>query len=238
MFRRESLDFSDPTTVSFRFMAKRKPSLGTRILNNLAAAVIPKLVRAYIGTCRIRTIGPDIRKGLGPHIAAALHGDFIPLTRLIGRDGYVALISRSRDGDLGSRIAINLGCRVVRGSSSSGGKEALQELVECARKGESPGIVMDGPRGPAGVAKPGVVVLSKRSGRPIVLFAVEAERSWRLKNWDKTLIPCPFTRIAFKVGGPITVPKDADWDECERSRKQLDHMIEKMHLELREYLCR
>ncbi len=238
MFRRESLDFSDLNTVSSRFMAKRKPSLGTRILNNLAAAVIPKLVRAYIGTCRIRTIGPDIRKGLGPHIGTSIHGDFIPLTRLIGRDGYVALVSQSRDGDLGSRIAINLGCKVVRGSSSSGGKEALQELVECARRGESPGIVMDGPRGPAGVAKPGVVVLSKRTGHPIVLFAVEAERSWRLNNWDKTLVPVPFTRIAFKIGGPITVPTDADWEECEKFRQQIENTIKEMHQELHDYLCR
>lgn len=238
MFQRESLDFSDPTTVSFRFMAKRKPSIGTRILNNLAAAVIPKLVRAYIGTCRIRTVGPDIRKGLGPHIGTTIHGNFIPLTRIIGRDGYVALVSRSRDGDLGSRIAVNLGCKVVRGSSSSGGKEALQQLVECAQKGESPGIVMDGPRGPAGVAKPGVVVLSKRTGHPIVLFAVEAERSWRLNNWDKTLIPVPFTRIAFSVGGPIKVPRNADWKECERYRKKVDTTIAQMQQELREYLCR
>lgn len=219
-------------------MAKKRPSLGTRILNDLAVAVLPRFLESYIDTCRLRIVGRDVRKGLGPHIAAAMHGDFPPLAIHFGRENYVAMISRSRDGDLGSRVAIKFGFRVVRGSSSSGGKEALQALVERGLRGESPAIVTDGPRGPAGISKPGAVVLARRTGLPIVIVAVEAKRAWRLGNWDRTLVPCPFTRIAFRMHGPVYVPPDADWEECEQHRRELDKIFVRMREELRAYLRR
>jgi len=58
--------------------------------------------------------------------------------RFFGAIGYAkkfrslapsAIISKSRDGELIARVAMRLGIRPVRGSSSRGGKDALAAMV-------------------------------------------------------------------------------------------------------------
>ncbi|GHV15241.1 hypothetical protein AGMMS49938_12960 [Fibrobacterales bacterium] len=56
-------------------------------------------------------------------------------------------------------------------------------------------MALDGPRGPAGVAKDGAAWLSSRSATP--LMQVEVKYGWHisLNSWDKTKIPLPFSRV-------------------------------------------
>jgi len=44
----------------------------------------------------------------------------------------------------------------------------------------------------------------------VVPFAFAAERCWRLKSWDRFIIPKPFSRAVFVYGEPIAVTKDED----------------------------
>ena len=147
----------------------------------------------------------------------------------------VVMASRSRDGELVSAILRRFGYRVARGSSSRGGKEALQEMILILRDGiASGGLVCDAPRGPYGEPKIGIVLLARESGRPLVPCAVWMSRKVLARNWDRTLVPLPFSRICFGYAQPILVPKEASREECEDIRRELGERITALLFEMQE----
>ena len=81
------------------------------------------------------------------------------------------LISQHQDGEIIARIVERFGFKAVRGSSTRGGVEALRELIRLGRAGVDLVVTPDGPRGPAQIAKMGVIQLARASGLPIVPLA-------------------------------------------------------------------
>ena len=88
----------------------------------------------------------------------------------------------------------------------------------------------DGPRGPRYVAKPGPVLLAKKTGNPIVPFVLEPRKTWLVKSWDKMQIPVPFTRIQVIIGEPIYVPANADDAETEGAQRKLQRSLDSLVL--------
>ncbi|MBS0365644.1 MAG: lysophospholipid acyltransferase family protein [Proteobacteria bacterium] len=120
------------------------------------------------------------------------------------------LISPSVDGELGAMLVRRFGGAVIRGSSSHTGARALRDYYQAlAKDGISPVITPDGPRGPRFQFKPGALLLSQMSGRPILPMAYAASRAWLLK-WDKFVLPMPSARIAIAIGPPVYVPRVTD----------------------------
>ena len=105
------------------------------------------------------------------------------------------LVSASKDGAWLAAFYRMIGLYPVRGSSSNFGREAARTLIEVLREGHDIGITPDGPRGPMYVVEPGVVVVTRRHGVPMVLMGAEFTRAWRLKSWDRLYIPWPFSRV-------------------------------------------
>lgn len=136
------------------------------------------------------------------------------------------MISASRDGELISTIARSMGYTPVRGSSSKGGQEALKGMVRFMKEGKRCAITPDGPRGPRREVKKGVVDLARLTGCPVVPFAFEAQHCWRLRSWDRFIIPKPFSRAVFIYGEPIQVPRKGGDDEefLERIQGELDRV--------------
>jgi hypothetical protein len=96
-------------------------------------------------------------------------------------------------------------------------------------EGVDAGFTIDGPRGPRYVAKPGPVMLARRSGRPIIPFHVGLERAWTLKKaWDLMQIPKPFTRAVLIFAPVIHVSTDADHEEIERKHQEMQKMLERL----------
>jgi lysophospholipid acyltransferase (LPLAT)-like uncharacterized protein len=117
----------------------------------------------------------------------------------------------------------------VRGSSSYRGSEALREMVPLYKKGHRGGLVVDAPRGPAHVSKIGIIVAARMAGVAIVPVIWSADRCWRIKNWDRTIIPKPFSRIAFVYGKDlIWVPAKSSREDCERLRQHLDDTLNRL----------
>ena len=50
---------------------------------------------------------------------------------------------------------------------------------------------------------PGAVVAAYRTGALIAPIRAQASRSWRLRSWDRFLIPKPFARVRVSFG-PLT----------------------------------
>ena len=65
----------------------------------------------------------------------------------------------------------------------------MREILRALREGQDIGITVDGPRGPAYEAKPGIGLLAKLSGAPIVYVVPEIGRGWRAKSWDRFCVP-------------------------------------------------
>ena len=105
------------------------------------------------------------------------------------------LVSASKDGAWLAAFYRLIGIEPVRGSSSNFGREAGRTLIEVMRQGHDIGITPDGPRGPMYTVEPGVLVVTRRLGAPMVLMGAEFTRAWRLRSWDRFYVPVPFSRI-------------------------------------------
>ena len=142
------------------------------------------------------------------------------------------LASRSRDGELVARWVTRFGLRVVRGSSSHGGAEALRELTAALRAGEDVAVVPDGPRGPREQLQPGVVVLAALSGAPVVPFGFAARPARRLASWDRFMVPLPFARAAAVFGKPFAVAREADREtaraDLERALREVTESADRL----------
>jgi len=80
----------------------------------------------------------------------------------------------------------------------------------------------DGPRGPVYQVSQGVIFLAQKSGAPIVPIHMEYSSCWRLKSWDRFVVPRPFATLRAIFGQPIQVPplKSAEPFEAEQLRLQ------------------
>lgn len=140
------------------------------------------------------------------YVLSSWHGHILPhIWANRGRD-LRAMVSQHGDGEIISRIIERMGFLAVRGSSSRGGRAALLAMIRELEAGHSFAITPDGPRGPAGVPQPGVLIAAVRAGVPIVPVRSEIARYWKLGSWDGFELPKPFARIRVIYGDPWMPP--------------------------------
>lgn len=167
------------------------------------------VIRALASTWRIRLLNRvpvDALRAQGrPVVFAFWHGEMLPLLWVHRNEGAAILISSHSDGEIIASIGHALGFTSVRGSTSRGGARALLGLVRTLEGGRDVAVTPDGPRGPARVFAPGALVAAQRAKAPVVAVAVHARRAWRLRSWDRFLIPKPFARITVAYGDPVPV---------------------------------
>lgn len=142
------------------------------------------------------------REGEGV-LMAFWHGRSIMLPFAYGGRGASIMNSTHRDGEIVSRVLAGFGIESTRGSSTRGAVPGLLGLMRAARSGRDIALIPDGPRGPAGVAKGGAAELVLATGAPLFPVAVSCSGGWRLRTWDRLMIPYPFARMFFVVGEPI-----------------------------------
>jgi lysophospholipid acyltransferase (LPLAT)-like uncharacterized protein len=144
------------------------------------------------------------------------------LRRFFSNRHGAALISASRDGDLLADAITRFGFDVVRGSSSRLGASAIFQLTDVLASGRDVVITPDGPRGPAYELGPGIILLAQKSGSAVLPVNMEYSSCWRLKSWDRFILPRPFAKIRVIIGQPHRVRSTntiADF-EAERLRLQ------------------
>ncbi|MBA3963686.1 MAG: lysophospholipid acyltransferase family protein [Chthoniobacterales bacterium] len=136
-----------------------------------------------------------------------------------------ALISASRDGALLADLVRRFGFEVVRGSSSRKGASAMLRLAEVIAGGKDVVITPDGPRGPAYELGQGIVFLAQQSGAAVVPINMEYSSCWRLKSWDRFILPRPFSRVRVIFGERHRVRPTANEEEFERERLRLQEAM-------------
>ncbi len=147
----------------------------------------------------------ELRASGKPFIFSLWHGHLLPLLWHHRGSNVAILISEHRDGELIARTARWLGYRLIRGSTTRGAERALLSLVRELKEGRQVAVTPDGPRGPARTFAPGALIAAQRSGAAILPVAASADRAWRLRSWDRFIIPKPFARVTVAYGTPTTV---------------------------------
>jgi lysophospholipid acyltransferase (LPLAT)-like uncharacterized protein len=135
------------------------------------------------------------------------------------------MISKSRDGDFIAGIAQRSGWYPVRGSSSKDGDKALGTMIERLKKTGLAGHVVDGPRGPVGKVKTGLIRLAHAADAVIVPFSVSAERAWHFNSWDRFMLPKPFSRVTLRFGDIIRLDPAETPEDVERQRHQVEKIM-------------
>ncbi len=135
------------------------------------------------------------------------------------------MISKSNDGELIAGVAERSGWHTVRGSSSKGGKEALRKMVDRLRQYGLAGHIVDGPRGPAGQVKAGVIQMAHAADAVIIPFYASADRAWYFNSWDNFFIPKPFARVNISFGAMIKFTPTKDPDTFESQRLYLEKIM-------------
>jgi lysophospholipid acyltransferase (LPLAT)-like uncharacterized protein len=174
-----------------------------------AARVGTFVFRALARTWRLRVINAEphraIRAQGQPVIYTFWHGTMLPLLWQHRKERVAILISEHGDGEIIARIAHSLGYHSVRGSTSRGGERAILRTARELEGGRDVAFTPDGPRGPRESFAPGALIVSQRTGAPVVLITVDAPRAWRLASWDRFLIPKPFARVTIAYEDPLVV---------------------------------
>jgi lysophospholipid acyltransferase (LPLAT)-like uncharacterized protein len=200
-----------------------------RIQARLISILGYRLVQLLGSTLRWKTEGLEhfdaIVAGGRQPVMAFWHGRILPATYYFRRRGIVVITSENFDGEWIAGIIERFGYGTARGSTSRGGRKAILQLVRDLAAGKPAGFTLDGPRGPARVAQPGAVWLSKATGNPVLPFHLEARRAWTLSSWDRTQIPKPFSTVAISMGEPFQVASDADEGALEQARLMLEERL-------------
>ena len=63
---------------------------------------------------------------------------------------------------------------------------------------------------------------------PIVPVGFSATPARRLRSWDRTVLPRPFSRGVFVYGTPLTVPRRADAGAQEEARLALEKALDQV----------
>jgi lysophospholipid acyltransferase (LPLAT)-like uncharacterized protein len=129
-----------------------------------------------------------------PTVIGLWHQDLPACLAAFKHKNIAVFISKSPDGGKFAKLAESLGYNVFRGSSSRGQSE-VRHLLKTLKAGYSAGMALDGPKGPALVAKPGAEWLAQKANVPLINVKVRYSCAFRLKSWDNTFIPLPFSKI-------------------------------------------
>ncbi len=190
------------------------------------------LLRLYLSLLRIRVAGEEIALGCladyGRVIVAVWHQRFLPALAYVTKFRNfepIVMISQSKDGELAARLAQRLGLLPVRGSSTRGGETALAAILKALKKNPAVIHIVDGPTGPKGVVKPGLISMAQISGAVILPVFVSADRAWIMGSWDRFLVPKPFSKVTIEWGPPLVVPQELDPAQNEEFREEIEQRL-------------
>lgn len=190
----------------------------------------------------IRTLGPTLRyEVLGWHHAERVHASgkriiwafwhriILPIVWWHRNHGVVVMNTTAFDGQWTRKVIEWLGFGTAQGSSSRGGLRGLAVMARRLQEGVDCAFTIDGPRGPRYVAKPGPVMLARKTGCPIMVFHIGVDRGVTFKKtWDHFLLPMPFARAVILFAPPIYVPKDANAEVMGAKHTEMQRELERV----------
>ncbi|GAC1661555.1 MAG: hypothetical protein NVS9B4_13930 [Candidatus Acidiferrum sp.] len=204
-----------------------------RIQIPIIAAAVYTVIRLLGPTLRYEALGvqnfEQVQDSGKRCIWAFWHRVMIPVVWIARHRGVVVMNTVAFDGQWTRKVVEWLGFGTAQGSSSRGGLRALAVMAQRLGEGVDCAFTIDGPRGPRYVAKPGPVMLARKTGCPILVFHVGVDRGKTFeKTWDHFLLPMPFARATIVVAPPIWVPQNADAGLMEAKHAEMQRELERV----------
>lgn len=171
----------------------------------LPIAIVP--LKAVVLTWRRRVSDAEmVREVLSAPraILVTYHGMFLDLlgyAYLPPKSGkrLLAILTPSLDGRL---LGAALEHFEIDHLLATYGKRGVAGSLEFSRRVEQGALgllAVDGPRGPAGVARPGVLQLARACNAQIYLAVTSSHPSVSFRSWDRARLPLPFAVTEFRL---------------------------------------
>lgn len=208
--------------------------------SRFAQWLLYKFIRLYSLTYRLEVQNEDAwldhyLHNSGRILLCVHHQQFFPAIRYFQKYKKYKpglMISMSKDGEFIAAVANRTGWITVRGSSSRGGPEGLKGMIDHLTEHRLAGHIIDGPRGPFGVVKPGAIRIAHATDSVIVPFYTRANRAWYFRSWDKFFLPKPFSKVILRFGEKLEFNKTETSEEFEEHRKALENIMSKENKKL------
>ena len=199
----------------------------------LIAAVVYAMIRTLGPTLRYEVLGwqhADAVHASGKRIIWAFwHRIILPIVWWHRNRGVVVMNTTAFDGQWTRKVIEWLGFGTAQGSSSRGGLRGLAVMARRLAEGRDCAFTIDGPRGPRYVAKPGPVMLARKTGCPVMVFHIGVDPGKTFtRTWDHFLLPMPFARAVILFAPPIWVPEDADSRMLEAKHAEMQRELERV----------
>ena len=148
-----------------------------------------------------------------PVLHALSERDAIAFAYAATRHRVVTLVAPGRDGDWATTAMRASGADVHRGAEQRLGYEGALALIHDLRQSPRPAaLIVDGPLGPAGLVKPGVVTCAAAAGLAIRPIAAATSRALTFpRTWSGIYLPLPWSTVVFAAAPDIAAAGgDAD----------------------------
>ncbi|HTZ40987.1 MAG TPA: lysophospholipid acyltransferase family protein [Syntrophales bacterium] len=202
-------------------------------LTSMLQSAIYHIIRAYSWTFRLHIENEErwlkYRQSGGRVLLCGWHQQFFAAIRhfqTYASHRPALMISQSKDGDIVARIAEKSGWHAVRGSSSRDGRRALKEMIGQLKIAGLGAHVVDGPKGPAGIIKAGVVSLARAAGAVVVPVYISSDRAWYFNSWDRFMLPKPFARVTMRFGDMLDLTAGDTDEDFENHRVRLQNVMQ------------
>ena len=172
-----------------------------------------------------------LREAKQPFIYSIWHGKILIPIFTHRFEGICGMVSEHSDGEMIAQTLERLGYTTVRGSSTRGGKRAMLAMIRALRNGGVGAIMPDGPRGPRHVFKAGLIAIAQKSQAAILPMTFASSRAWRLKSWDRFIIPKPFSKTIALYGVPLFIPDELDEAAFEAKRQEVEQRMLELETE-------
>jgi lysophospholipid acyltransferase (LPLAT)-like uncharacterized protein len=204
-----------------------------RIQIPIIAAAVYSVIRVLGPTLRFEVLGwQHAERTFASRkrcVFAFWHRVIIPISWWARDRGIVVMNTTAFDGQWTRKVIEWLGFGTAQGSSSRGGLRGLAVMARRLSEGRDCAFTIDGPRGPRYIAKPGPVMLARKTGCPVVVFHIGVDRGKTFeKTWDHFLLPKLFARAVILFAPPIFVPPDASADDLEAKHAEMQRELERV----------
>jgi 3-deoxy-D-manno-octulosonic-acid transferase len=167
-----------------------------------------------------------------PCIVAMWHGQFMLLPLI--KPPFIPvdiMLARHRDAEILAATLRHFDMQLIRGAGAAarardrGGAHAYMAAVQALRDGRTVAMTADVPGGEARYAGPGIVMVARQSGRPILPVAIATSRYLAFNTWSRMTVNLPFAGLGFAVGPMVRVPREATPAELEQYREAVEKSL-------------